>query len=122
MKRTPSFHLTVGLIVILFSYLLGVLNQPKLHHPRLMTLKTTSLQSNSGNHPGLGLIVKYRDSAAQSGIDALRNHFGVLNLFRYDAIEPGLEFERLPSNLDINSVLAFYNADPNVEYVEENQI
>lgn len=121
MKRSPGFHLTIGLIVILFAYMLGLVNQPRIRVKHLTSVSVRSLPAPNTTS-GLGFIVKYRQNALPSGIALLQQHFKGLTTFHYDAIEPGLDFEKVPSGLNFDEVLAFFRADPNVEYVELNSI
>src|SRR5882672_1959767 len=117
MRRSPAFHLALGLVVVLFSGMLGGVSRLELHHPMHVRIANPS-SVRAANALHAGFIVKYRANALPSGIALLEQHFKGLSAFHYDAIEPGLEFEKVPAGLNFDEVLAFFKADPNVDFVE----
>jgi subtilisin family serine protease len=130
MKRSPLLHLTLGILVIIYAYIAGVLKQ-ELNQQQSMI--ESEWQQNSQIIPQVpqwralsapqnyDLVIKFKEGTPQSIVSQLVNRFNINTLRNYSEL-PNFSFVSVTSseNLTLDEIIARYKADPNVEYVEPN--
>jgi len=122
MKRSPSFHLALGSLVVIAAYILGVMS----HSPKKTVAPTVVLTPAPA--PTIttqlvidsDLIIKFKDNAEPAGIKSLLNRLNAA-VFNYDSL-PGFSFQRVRSAMSLQELIDLYKSDPNVEYVEPNYL
>ncbi|HNB72671.1 MAG TPA: S8 family serine peptidase [Acidobacteriota bacterium] len=134
MKRSPLFHLTLGLMVVIAAYWAGAIHRwetqrralPKQLCSGIPSLKQSDFPAghSCGKTAGLeyrGYIVKYKQGTKRSAIEALLARLKGEHINEYKYL-PGLSFETVGASLSVEDVLRIYRADPNVEFVEPNYV
>lgn len=123
MRRSPLFHLAIGLLVVLVAFWAGAIRRWETSRStRERTVTVThdepSICTVSAN---LGFIVKYKKKAQRNGVISRLVPF-MYKEFEYKRL-PGFSFISVErSEMGVENILATLRADPNVEYVEENQL
>lgn len=124
MRRSPFLHLALGALIITYAYIAGLVvhNQPT---PGIVTITSSGVPNSAPMLPVLtnkyDLIVKYKKTPSITDAFFSRHNLGVA-LFQNYSEMPGFAFESITTqdNLSLDDVIAMYQADPNVEYVEPN--
>lgn len=125
MKRTPAFHIAIGMVVVLGASFAGSVQRnvkqwgKKPRYSCNRTFPTNSAPTTSAaDDADRTLIVKYRASASKLSIEGLLKRLHMREEASYPNL-PRFSFQQVESG-DIESVIAELKADPNVEYVERN--
>jgi subtilisin family serine protease len=120
MKRSPLLHLVLGALVIIYAYIAGTLMRSEQPRPGVAEELTKSApQLPGGPRHTYDLIIKYKENTSNSVIRQLADRFQAKILNNYDYL-PGFSFASVESPQTLEEVIALYEADPNVEYVEQN--
>src|SRR5947209_19555672 len=121
MKRSPAYHLSLGIFVILAAFLAGTISHHHRREARLVGCEPNRvLLVNRKPAREYGLIVRYKAGSARNAIDALRAKLHVSRVLNFDAVDPQLDFEQLPYDTNLNDAYNSYKADPDVDDVEIN--
>jgi subtilisin family serine protease len=120
MKRSPLLHLVLGALVITYAYIAGTLMRSE--QPRTGVAEEVTIQSPQlpgGTRSSYDLIIKYKKNTSESVIRQLADRLQTRILNNYEYL-PGFSFASVESNRSLEEVIALYESDPNVEYVEQN--
>jgi subtilisin family serine protease len=132
MRRSPLFHISLGLIVAFGAGVSGILYHAAQDAPRhsscrsapdltpLQTVPRTSGFFKCATDDEDGIIVKYRSSATKAGVATLLKRLHLREEASYQYL-PGFSFEKVETG-DVETVIAALKRDPNVEYVERNVV
>lgn len=125
MKRTPAFHIAIGMVVVLGASFAGSVQRnvkkwgTKTRYTCNRTFPTTSAPTTLADADAdRTLIVKYRASASKLSIEGLLKRLHLREEATYPNL-PRFSFQQVESG-DIDAVIADLKSDPNVEYVERN--